>query len=251
MAFDSELEAFRAYLRVFPETTILLIDTYDTLAGAETATRLGPVVKGVRLDSGDLGELSKQVRAILDAAAMRETKIVASGDLDEYKIEGLLGRGAPIDLFGVGTQLSTSYDAPTLGGVYKLVEEVVDGKTIHKMKLSTDKSHYPGCKQVWRQVDDNGNFCRDIIGLAEEEAPPDSFPLMTKVMEQGRVVVPYPKLDEIRRRTLENLPRLPGRFRRLRGADQYPVVISSALEGLKEQVISELILQNGLTPLVR
>jgi nicotinate phosphoribosyltransferase len=192
MAFDSELESFRAYLRVFPETTTLLIDTYDTIAGAHTATQLGPDIKGVRLDSGDLAELSQQVRSILDAAGMHETKIVASGDLDEYKIQALLKQDAPIDLFGVGTQLTTSYDAPTLGGVYKLVEEHVGERIIHKMKLSTEKSHYPGCKQVWRQVDADGRFCGDIIGLADEVTPADSFPLLAMLIEHGRLVTPYP-----------------------------------------------------------
>jgi nicotinate phosphoribosyltransferase len=114
------------------------------------ATEFGPKLRGVRLDSGDLLELSKQVRAILDEAGMRRTKIFASGDLDEFKIADLIAAGAPIDLFGVGTDLSTSRDAPALGGVYKLVEVEFDGRVAPKMKLSRDKATYPYRKQVWR-----------------------------------------------------------------------------------------------------
>ncbi len=240
MAFPDELDAFRAYLRVFPETTILLIDTYDTLQGARKATALGPVVRGVRLDSGDLATLSKQVRAILDEAGMTETKIIASGDLDEYKIADLLEHEAPIDIFGVGTQLSTSYDAPTLGGVYKLVEEEVDGRILYKIKLSTEKATYPGRKQVWRRTDAEGRFLSDVIALADEPPPPDAFPLLEEIMRGGRLVTPLPTLEEIRERTLENVRRLPEAYRRLKDAAEYPVSRSERLEELRQQVIAEL-----------
>lgn len=240
MAFDDELDAFRAYLRVFPETTTLLIDTYDTIQGARKATMLGPQIRGVRLDSGDLGRLSKEVRAILDAAGMRETKIVASGDLNEYKIEELIAEGAPIDIFGVGTQLSTSYDAPALGGVYKLVEEVVNGEKVYKMKLSMEKSHYPGCKQVWRTSDDSGMYLFDTITLADDDPVPGAVPLMERIMVEGRLVTPYPPLEEIRQRFLTNLQRLPLRYRRLRGAESYPVRVSPRLEDLRQRVIAQL-----------
>jgi len=240
MAFPDELEAFRAYLRVFPETTILLIDTYDTLRGARKATELGPVVRGVRVDSGDLVALSKQVRAILDEAGMTETKIIASGDLDEYKIADLLDRGAPIDIFGVGTQLSTAYDAPTLGGVYKLVEEEVDGRVVYKIKLSAEKATYPGRKQVWRKMDAEGRFLSDVIALADEPPPQDAFPLLEEIMREGRVVTPLPTLEEIRERARENVRRLPEAYRRLRGAAEYPVTWSERLQELRQQVVAEL-----------
>ncbi len=240
MAFPDELDAFRAYARVFPETTILLIDTYDTLTGARKATRLGPAVRGVRLDSGDLATLSKQVRAILDEAGMTETRIIASGDLDEYKIADLLAQGAPIDIFGVGTQLSTSYDAPTLGGVYKLVEEVVDGRVLYKIKLSAEKETYPGRKQVWRKTDAEGRFLGDVITLCDEPPPPGAFPLLQEIMCEGRLVISPPTLEEIRERTLQNVRRLPEPYRRLNGAAEYPVHRSARLEELRRQVIAEL-----------
>src|SRR5262249_48925045 len=122
MAFEREMEAFRAYHNVFPDSTTLLLDTYDVINAAHLATEFGPELRGVRLDSGDLVEQAKQVRAILDGVGMQQTKILASGDLNEARIAGLIAAGAPIDSFGVGTDLSTSRDAPALGGVYKLVE---------------------------------------------------------------------------------------------------------------------------------
>jgi len=239
MAFEEELDAFRAYLRVFPQTTTLLIDTYDTLEGARKAATLGPQIRGVRLDSGDLAKLSKEVRVILDAAGMRDTRIVASGDLNEYRIEELLANDAPIDIFGVGTQLSTSYDVPTLGGVYKLVEEQVGDQIVYKVKLSTEKSTCPGRKQVWRRIDDSGNYCFDLIALADEDPPPDSFPLMEKMMENGCLTIQYPTLEEIRQRTLDNLKRLPAGCRRLKEAEPYPVLMSEKLEDLRDRVIAQ------------
>src|SRR4030095_9793683 len=121
MSFDDEDEAFRAFLRVFPETATVLVDTYDTIAAVKRLARdFGPAIPAVRLDSGDLCELSRQVRKILDQAGMTNTKIFASGDLNEYRIADLISRGAAIDSFGVGTELATSYDAPALSGGYKL-----------------------------------------------------------------------------------------------------------------------------------
>ncbi|MGH9858231.1 MAG: nicotinate phosphoribosyltransferase, partial [Acidobacteriota bacterium] len=128
MAFGDELTAFHAYHQIFPDHTILLVDTYDTLQATRKVKEIGPSVKGVRIDSGDLLDLSKQVRRILNEDRLESVKIIASGDLNEYKIEQLLAAGAPIDAFGVGTELVTSYDAPALGGVYKLVEATIKGR---------------------------------------------------------------------------------------------------------------------------
>src|SRR5215813_9738114 len=150
MAFEREIDAFRAYFNVFPDSATLLLDTYDTINAAQLATEFGPKLRGVRLDSGDLVELSRQVRAIMDEAGMRRTKILVSGDLNEYKIAQMIAAGAQIDLFGVGTDLSTSRDAPAPGGVYKLVEVEFDGRVEPKIKLSPDKATYPYRKQVWR-----------------------------------------------------------------------------------------------------
>lgn len=197
MSFDDEDDSFRAFLKVFPETATVLVDTYDTVAAIKRLARdFGPPIPAVRLDSGDLCELSKDTRRILDHAAMTETKIFASGDLNEYRIADLLSRGAPIDSFGVGTELATSYDAPALSGVYKLAALEKNGLVSMRMKLSHDKATYPGAKQVWRFTDESGKFKRDLITLAEEQAPhafsnsPIDFSqaLLSPVMEQGLVL---------------------------------------------------------------
>ena len=175
MSFDDEDEAFRAFLRVFPETATVLIDTYDTIAAVTRLARdFGPPIPAVRLDSGDLRELSKQVRQILDEAGMTDTKIFASGDLNEYNIADLISHGAKIDSFGVGTELATSYDEPALSGVYKLAGLEKDGRISMRIKLSHDKETYPGPKQVWRFKEKSGKYAHDLITLADEEPSPNS-----------------------------------------------------------------------------
>jgi nicotinate phosphoribosyltransferase len=201
------------------------------------ATQFGAGIRGVRLDSGDTLELSKQVRRILDEAGMHHTRIVVSSDLDEFRITEMLAAGAPVDLFGVGTQLSVSYDAPTLGGVYKLVEQVVDGRVQYKMKLSAEKATHPGRKQVWRHRDEAGQYSCDIIGLMAEAPPAGAVPMLQPVMKDGRVCAQMPTLHEVRQRASENLQRLPERYRKIEGADAYPVSISPGLEALRQCVI--------------
>jgi nicotinate phosphoribosyltransferase len=240
MAFDDEMDAFRAYFDVFPEATVLLLDTYDTLEAARKATALGKAIRGVRLDSGETIELSKQVRRILDEAEMTDTKIVVSSDLDEFHITEMLAAGAPVDMFGVGTNLSVSYDAPTLGGVYKLVEQIVDGRAQYKMKLSAEKATYPGRKQVWRRVDEQGNYLYDIVGLMDEEPRAEAFPLLEQAMRNGRLCVQYPTLPEIQQRAKENLQRLPARCRQIQGAEGYEVKYSQKLEELRQRVLADL-----------
>src|SRR5262249_2211376 len=127
-------------------------------------------IPAIRLDSGDLAELSVHSRQILDGAGMTATKIFASSDLNEYRIASLIAKGAQIDAFGVGTELATSYDVPALGGVYKLVASEMNGRAAMKMKLSPDKATYPGPKQVWRIADKSGKYAEDIITLDEENA---------------------------------------------------------------------------------
>jgi nicotinate phosphoribosyltransferase len=153
MAHDDERDAFRSYARAFPDGAVLLLDTYDTVQGARHAVEVAHELAGdgiriaaVRLDSGDLGVLARQVRGVLDDGGLGDVRIVASGDLDEHRIAQLVGDGAPVDAFGVGTQLGTSADAPALGGVYKLVED--EGGP--RLKLSPGKATLPGRKQVWR-----------------------------------------------------------------------------------------------------
>ena len=229
MAFDHEIDAFRAYFKVFPESSTLLLDTYDTIGAARLATEFGPELRGVRLDSGDLVELSKRVRAILDEAGMRRTKIFASGDLNEFKIVELIAAGAPIDLFGVGTDLSTSRDAPALGGVYKLVEIEFDGRVTPKMKLSRDKATYPYCKQVRRATTGDGSFAGDVIARADETDLPGA-PLLTLVMRDGRLAAPLPGLPEAQERARRELASLPEPHKRLIEAQPYPVRYSDKLE---------------------
>ncbi len=241
MAFESEQQAFRAFLDVFPATATLLIDTYDTLEAARVVTRLGLPVAGVRLDSGDLGDLSKRVRAILDEAGMTSTKIVASSDLDEYRIAALLAEGAPIDIFGVGTQLTTSYDAPTLGGVYKLVEQRTTSGARQVMKLSAAKATYPGSKQVWRTFDPRGRATGDVVALADEEGPPGARALLSQVIADGRVIDPMPTLPEIQSRSRSWVSELPPGPLDLSDPKPYPVTTSGGLERLRQMVESELL----------
>ena len=232
MSFDREIDAFRAFHEVFPEHTTLLLDTYDTIAGAKLATEIGPSLRGVRLDSGDFGELSKQVRVILNQAGMQNTKIMASGDLDEFKITELLAKGAPVDLFGVGTELSTSRDEPALGGVYKLVQ--LDGKP--KMKLSQEKATYPYCKQIWRSYADDGTFLGDTIGIADEGELPGE-PLLQPMMQNGELIAPLPGLPEIQKYARQQIQSLPGIYKSLTQPEPYPVRYSTKLETQRQALL--------------
>jgi nicotinate phosphoribosyltransferase len=229
MAFEQEMDAFEAYYKVFPESTTLLLDTYDVVNAAHLATRFGPALRGVRLDSGDLTAQSKQVRAILDAAGMEKTLILASGDLNEYRITELLAEGAPIDGFGVGTDLSTSRDAPALGGVYKLVEVEMPTRVEPKMKLSRDKVTYPYRKQVLRKTDSEGKIETDVIVAADEIERPGE-PLLHQVMKGGARLQAPPTIHESRERARRQLAALPARYQTLREADVYPVHFSEELE---------------------
>jgi nicotinate phosphoribosyltransferase len=237
MSHDDERDAFRAYARCFPQGVVLLIDTYDTVRGARRAAEVahelageGITISGVRLDSGDLASLAVEVRAVLDDAGLRDVQILASGDLDEHRIEGLLAAGAPIDAFGVGTQLGTSGDAPALGVVYKLVEDASGPR----IKLATGKVTLPGRKQVWRAAD------RDVVSLHDEEVP-DARPLLRPVMAGGRRLGAEP-LDRIRDRCVAALAALPPALRDLDRAagsapgPSWPVEVSAGLSGLASRV---------------
>lgn len=233
-AFDSERESFEALLDSFPDTAILLIDTYDTLSGAALASGLSRKIAGVRLDSGDLIELSRQVRKILDQHGHSETQIVASGDLNEYKITEIVAAGAPIDVFGVGTEIVTSRDLPALNVIYKLVETEGSGQVHYKTKCSSHKAYLPGRKQVFRFSAD-GHFHHDLITLAGKSAS-DARPLLEPVMKNGQRLRPPPSLESIRAYARESLGRLPTEYQALQGASQYPVEKSSALEQLRESL---------------
>ncbi len=232
MAFPSEEEAFQAYFNVFPESTILLIDTYDVLEGARRATRISPKIRGVRIDSGDLLTYSKQVRQILDEAGLNHAIIVASGDLDEYKIEQLVKANAAIDSFGVGTRMATSADAPFLGIIYKLVEQEIDGHIRYRAKFSQNKATYPGKKQVYRLVDDNGQFIKDVIGLEDDQIPENHFTLLQRIIHKGKLEYTPPDLESIRQFFFQNLKRLPQPYKQLKNARAYPVRRSQKLQDL-------------------
>jgi nicotinate phosphoribosyltransferase len=233
MAFESETEAFRAYARQFPERAVLLIDTFDSEEGARRAAQVakelsaeGIQVAGVRLDSGDLGPLARSVRKILDEAGLGEMQIFLSGDLDEYRIKSLLEEGAPVDAFGVGTQMGTSADSPALGGVYKLVED----ERGPKIKLSTGKATLPGRKQVFRFQAETFDY--DVIGLEDEDVP-RSRPLLEKVMEGGQRLAEPEPLEALQERCRSSLGLLPPPLKDLDPARRpYPVQRSTRLDEL-------------------
>jgi nicotinate phosphoribosyltransferase len=239
LAFEKEMDAFRAYHNVFPESTTLLLDTYDTLQAARLATEFGLKLRGVRLDSGDIGALAKQVRAILDEAGMTETRILASNDLDEFKIAELLSAGAPVDLFGVGTELSTSRDAPALGGVYKLVEVEFPDRIEPKMKLSREKATYPYRKQVWRNSAREGSFSGDIIAMADETEQRGE-PLLRAVMRDGELLESPPVLSQVQQVAKQQLAALPPRYKTIRDAETYAVRFSDALFQQRMQLMKQL-----------
>jgi nicotinate phosphoribosyltransferase len=244
MAYEDEEESFRRFLRVFPDHAILLVDTYDTLAAVNRIIESGLRPKGVRLDSGNLVEFSKEVRRRLDRGGLAETKIFASGDLNEYAIQEALTQEAAIDAFGVGTELATSKDAPALGAVYKLVA-VHDGpESGSRLKLSEDKATYPGTKQVFRFRDTAGFFDHDVVACADEKVA-GAEPLLACVLREGRRRAPSPSLDEIRRQAKENLEKLPARYRAFRDPPAYPVRFSRALEELRHEARQRILQPAG------
>jgi nicotinate phosphoribosyltransferase len=236
-AHDDEIEAFRAFTRVFPGT-ILLVDTYDTLKGVQKVIEMlhrapEPLkVSAVRLDSGDLGALAREARRLLDVAGLKEIDIFASSGLDEHKIADLVKSNAPIGGFGVGTGMAVSSDAPSLDIVYKLAEYAGKGRT----KLSRDKPILPGRKQVFRQHE-HGRAIGDVIGRFGEAL--DGRPLLQPVMRGGRRLSDSESsLDAARRRAADELASLPGHVTALEPADPpYPVAVSAALQRLHEDVV--------------
>jgi len=228
MSFPCEEGAFRKLQKVLGPATVHLLDTYDTIEAARRAAKLGAPLWGVRLDSGDFDQLSRQVRAILDDAGLAEAKIMASGDLDEYRIRDLVRAGAPIDSFGVGTQLSTSADAPSMGSIYKLVEVEICGIKRFTAKYSDEKGSFPGAKQVFRDKH------RDVIARSGECGQGEA--LLRPILLSGQLVEPLPTLEQARRRAAESVAALPARLRELEVAEEpWPVIQSRELRELVEQ----------------
>ena len=253
--FDDESDAFAAFAKSRPDNLVLLLDTYDTEAAARKVVALAPrlktagmVIRSVRLDSGDLVVLSRSVRGILDAGGLQNVTIFASGGLDEDAIAELLRARVPIDGFGVGTSLTTSFDAPVLDCVYKLQEYA----GIPRRKRSANKATWPGRKQVWRRYDADGRMAGDRLALDTASGPipaaphapaPSGEPLLDLVMRNGRRLRPPPPLDEIRHKAKRDLERLPEPLRRLEPGTTYPVEVADELEELAAQVDRRLEMQ--------
>ena len=251
-SFPSELDAFRAYARSFPDRTVLLLDTYDTVAGAWNAVTIAKELEAaypnqethrltaVRLDSGDYAELSRQVRRVLDSEGLDYVKVLVSGGLDEYELDSLLQDGAPIDLFGVGTKAGVSADAPWSDMVYKVV--CFDGRPV--MKLSEGKMSLPGAKQIFRRRDDDGSLSGDIIGLQEESGPVNAETLLQEAMVDGVRIAPSNTATQLRDSFRDEFAFLSPRFKNLHRPPAFPVAISSRLQQMTAEVREEAVLTN-------
>jgi nicotinate phosphoribosyltransferase len=227
MSFCSETESFRQMQRVLGPGTVHLVDTYDPLEGARKAASLGQPLWGIRLDSGDFLEVSRAARSILDHAGLESARIMLSGDLDELRIRDLLAAGAPVDAFGVGTQLTTSGDAPNLSAIYKIVELDISGIKRFTAKYSEDKTSLPGAKQVFRQAD------HDVLARAGECGKGEA--LARPVILGGELVEPLPDVAAARRRAAECLRSLPDSLRALDSTETWPIRHSQELSALIER----------------
>jgi nicotinate phosphoribosyltransferase len=235
-AFESERDAFFAYSETFPDHSIFLIDTYDTIEGAKNAAAVAKEMKqkghtllGVRLDSGDTVSLSQGVRRVLDDAGLYDVKIFASSGFDEFKIARVLSEGAKIDAFGVGTKVGVSADAPFVDVVYKMVR--FNDRDVRK--LSPGKITLAGKKQVFRIKTSRGYFVEDIMGVRDERIS-ESEPLLEKVMENQNVLHPHPALEEIRKRFDLNFSRLDEKYKSIHDTAAYPVKLSGRLKKLQQ-----------------
>jgi len=233
---DSEIGAFEDFARARPEGVILLIDTYDTEAGARKVVELAPrlkadgiAIRGVRIDSGDLTASARNVRAILDEGGLRDVIILVSGGINEDVLQTMMAEKAPIDGFGIGVNLDASIDAPSLDCAYKLQDYA--GRP--RRKRSEGKATWPGRKQVWRTYDRDGRMRGDILSL-ESDRPPGE-PLIVPVMRAGRRIAPAETLEQIRERAARELARLPERLRRLEPGVDYPVKVADALVALAKE----------------
>jgi nicotinate phosphoribosyltransferase len=242
-SFASEKEAFRTFARDFPNRTTFLVDTFDTLNGVRTAIEVieelglaGSESLGIRLDSGDLDELSRAARTLLDEAGLESVRIFASGGLDEVEVDRLVRAGAPIDAFGIGTRMGVSADAPYLDSAYKLVE--YDGRPI--LKLSPHKVTEPGRKQVFRGPDG------DVVGLRDEAVPDDHEPMLVPVMHGGRRTGPHRTLETARSLFRSDLERVPEAARGIEDPVAPVPATSKALDALYERARADALERAGL-----
>ena len=223
-AFDTEAAAFRAFAGSFPHST-LLVDTYETAEGVRQAAAIEPPIQAIRIDSGDLRAEAIQARQILDDQNRPAVEIVVSGDLDEDAIAALVAARAPIDSFGVGTELITSGGAPAISMVYKLVESGGMGR----IKKSPGKRTYPLAKQVFRVVDQAGRMVRDRVVQADEQVD-QGEPLLEQYLAKGELIRPLPDLDAIRARCRRQRDQLPDQLRLLDPVARYPIEYSDTLQ---------------------
>ncbi len=230
--FDQETEAFQHFWDAFGEDSTLLVDTYDTLAGVQKALDLGEKIQGVRLDSGDLLSLAFKTRELLDQQGRPEVQIVASGNLNEEKIHSFVLEDAPIDAYGVGTDLVVSADAPTCDLVYKLVEVIIKGKAQPRIKTSEGKETLPYRKQISRKIG-KGGFGGDLLSRSTEgsaQNPKDVVSLLQKYVGNGQILAELPGIFQIREYAREQLSLLPPALKLLHSSAEYPVEYSKELE---------------------
>jgi len=271
MSFPNELDAFRAFLQQYPESPILLVDTYDTMeSGVPNAIRAilemhkagNKVRPAIRLDSGDLSKLSKQAHAMMLEAGLEDPLIVASNDLEESLIADLKRQGAKINAWGVGTHLITSHDSPALNGVYKLVAMEKNGAWVPRIKISSnaEKATDPGRKNLVRYTDHRGQPLGDVMYGRDETWDPEGRivgksrslphftvhldhathgePLLQTVMENGELIVDLPDIHAVRQTALDQITAMPEEFKRLRNPELYRVLLSDQLGDMKAELLS-------------
>jgi len=233
---DDELTAFETFARARPNDVIFLVDTYDTEAGARKVVELAPrlkadgiVIRGVRIDSGDLIASARKVRGILDDGGLKDVIILVSGGINEDVLQGMMQERAPIDGFGIGVNLDASIDAPSLDCAYKLQEY----KGTPKRKLSEGKQTWPGRKQVWRSYGGDGRMSGDVLSLETDTQAGE--PLIEPVMRGGERLKPAPTLSQIRERAARDLARLPEPLRQLQPGHDYPVKVADRLVALAKE----------------
>ena len=230
LTFGNELEAFRAYAKHFPNSTTLLVDTYNTIEGIQNAITVGKEMRAqghklnaIRIDSGNLVKLSRQARQMLDDEELYDVRIVVSGGLDEFSIQSLTSQKTAIDAFGVGTRFGTSADAPYIDSLYKLVE--LNGRPI--FKRSEGKATIPWAKQVYRRYSEN-MMVEDVISKAD--SPPPSAkewqPILQQAMSNGKITRTTHHINSARARVAQQIAALPDRYQSLQNADSFPVQIA-------------------------
>jgi len=239
-AFEDEEKAFEAFAKTFPSRTTILVDTYDTIEGTKKAIKIakdlekkGYKLSAIRIDSGDLIQLSKECRKLLDDAGLNYVKIMVSGDLDEYKIKELIENGAKVDSFGVGTRMSTSSDAPFVDIVYKLVEIQKNGEKIPIVKLSPQKVTLPLRKQVYRKINENGIFEKDVV--AEEDEKFEGMQLLFVFVKDGERIKERETLEQTKGYIKKQIDSLPEELKRIRESNNYKVEVSDSLKAKLEE----------------